>query len=1043
MVAVLISAMVFLGLTVAITGTLALSSRQTTASQRVTLKAQYAAESGLTRVLADARQSRDTAPNNPTFSKLMDWSKLIQRMQTPATLTDANMSLFAAHFCNLNTIPAAPVLETDYCVANDLPDIPNRFAVFTQFLSNGKLDQDERDTDDYESAVFGKGSLEDHGYATEDQYWQRVFSPTQRYVGQLDDETRFKVSFGLKAVKVEYRAGGVYRFVFEPRDSVSEGIVIGPQQNVLATRKIKRSYQHQYFIDIAPPSYAYYLSLTNRQSVDDATLNGTRTTRVYFNAKTLLDGPVHTNEQFYFTDNPWFSDEVTSSGCLTGLQSTTNPITCVDANQLEQSLSQEAIENNNGADASVTNGEFSGYTTAGLTAPEFVKDNATPDAGAQPWRYRGEYDASLKRLPTSSQIQEDLARTKGILVKTADDPPVASSENPLENTYYNSSSTALPNALRQSVTVGLLATTDTEANTSVHWHGVNQDGTQAVRQLIRIQAVKKVSNCPAAPTAMKVLVSRNICAGGSSSFDANYLPDKDTYTTAAASDDPAPGANWTLDNATAPGLSFVPQGSSVTGKNIVNVKSTDTQTGVRTITATFPGLASQSAQLTVTPATTTIPGRRQLSVANNTDSRSLEEGSGTVVNGLSAQVGLGSVGSGPCTRYAIQENAAQNFSWSVTPNQPGVFALTQTTTTTNTNGFTVGSLPAGVTQMQFVINATVTDLENRQTTMIVDTIVVTKKSAGSERKPARVSRPRARLTSANTCPGGGERKAYPWPVFIDILIDKDGNSFYREFPSAQRTHWTLPSDGTSVPFTAGQSLKDIVLFVQGGVHVRTLHERDELSDPSETASRSIASFFKTTIATEGNIVVSNDLRYEQPPCTSVPTRDAATGAVTRASCPPSDVRRNALGLFTSGGNVVLSYGGLPNPALHAVVMASGEDKQIEVAGMRISDPNEAGCNTTGANNPELLGAVTVLGGLIQDRFGKFGRLSTTNGEIECGYERNMTYDPRMRDNAYTPPGFPQVTNQPWLVKIYTSQQPSNHITDDSPLPLQPGYSRNK
>ncbi|WP_051195673.1 DUF4900 domain-containing protein [Meiothermus rufus] len=72
------------------------------------------------------------------------------------------------------------------------------------------------------------------------------------------------------------------------------------QRNVLV--------QGEYRFLLTNGSFARYALFTNRHRTRS-------NTGVWFTASTLFDGPVHTNERFRFSFNPWFGGYVTSAGC--------------------------------------------------------------------------------------------------------------------------------------------------------------------------------------------------------------------------------------------------------------------------------------------------------------------------------------------------------------------------------------------------------------------------------------------------------------------------------------------------------------------------------------------------------------------------------------------------------------------------------------------------------------------------------------------------------------------------------------------------------
>ncbi len=137
---------------------------------------------------------------------------------------------------------------------------------------------------------------------------------------------------------------------------------------------------------------------------------------------------------------------------------------------------------------------------------------------------------------------------------------------------------------------------------------------------------------------------------------------------------------------------------------------------------------------------------------------------------------------------------------------------------------------------------------------------------------------------------------------------------------------------------------------------------------------------QTTVTASGDITIQGNIVYQNPPNPSDPTSNPT----------------NVLGLYSSGGNVVVGASAPNNLTIHAVLMAgssSSVSSQIYVSGYNVGSPR---------------GTVTLLGGVIEQYYGPFG---TVNGQgvQQTGYGRNFTYDTRM-SRGVSPPYFP-TTNQ--------------------------------
>lgn len=65
--------------------------------------------------------------------------------------------------------------------------------------------------------------------------------------------------------------------------------------------------QGEYRFEVGQSSFARYAYFTNRDSSTNS--------QIWFTGDTMIDGPVHTNGNFAFYQDPWFGGRVTSAGC--------------------------------------------------------------------------------------------------------------------------------------------------------------------------------------------------------------------------------------------------------------------------------------------------------------------------------------------------------------------------------------------------------------------------------------------------------------------------------------------------------------------------------------------------------------------------------------------------------------------------------------------------------------------------------------------------------------------------------------------------------
>ena len=139
---------------------------------------------------------------------------------------------------------------------------------------------------------------------------------------------------------------------------------------------------------------------------------------------------------------------------------------------------------------------------------------------------------------------------------------------------------------------------------------------------------------------------------------------------------------------------------------------------------------------------------------------------------------------------------------------------------------------------------------------------------------------------------------------------------------------------------------------------------------------------QTTIAATGNITIQGNLQYQTAPNPADPTSNPT----------------NLLGLYSSGGDIVIGPSAPNNVIIQAVMMggSSGStyNSSVTVAGYNTGSPR---------------GAVNLLGGVIEKYYGPFGTFNPSTGVQTAGYTRSFTYDTRM-DRGFAPPYFP-TTNQ--------------------------------
>ncbi|CAM4139122.1 DUF4900 domain-containing protein [Deinococcus marmoris] len=259
--------------------------------------------------------------------------------------------------------------------------------------------------------------------------------------------------------------------------------------------------------------------------------------------------------------------------------------------------------------------------------------------------------------------------------------------------------------------------------------------------------------------------------------------------------------------------------------------------------------------------------------------------------------------------------------------------------------------------------------------------------------------------------GGQERQRISYKqsgVTVELSYGQNGTLFIENngawVPAGRDAAGTVgPAGG---PFATVNPFNGVI-SVDGG-KIANLNGGPNVAQ-SGLAGASIASFAGVTVAATGDVNITSSLKYTVPPCGGQNTETAA------APCDRQDAQ-NILGIYASGktnadgskvaANINLispkscpdGIGNCPNigtnPQIHAVLMASQGAVQVE--GYDQGAPDNS------------LGKVNLIGGIIEDYYGAFGK---TDGR---GYGRNFVYDQRTYD-GFSPPAFP--TQKDWSIVL--------------------------
>lgn len=195
-----------------------------------------------------------------------------------------------------------------------------------------------------------------------------------------------------------------------------------------------------------------------------------------------------------------------------------------------------------------------------------------------------------------------------------------------------------------------------------------------------------------------------------------------------------------------------------------------------------------------------------------------------------------------------------------------------------------------------------------------------------------------------------------------------------------------------------------VIYKNGGVSILGPGRGNYTDSNSVVQARpALASFSGITLAATGDVTVRSDLAMSQTPCRY---DEYASVQVT----PPCSDRQNVLGMFSSGGNVIVGRQTPDNVVLQTAMMAS--QKEFTVDGYDDADRGSRGAvNFTGSLVEKYYGANGSFGTRtvqVCTKYNSNGSCKTyanQNQAYEAGYGRDYSYDRRFLDGL-SPPYYP-------------------------------------
>lgn len=182
-----------------------------------------------------------------------------------------------------------------------------------------------------------------------------------------------------------------------------------------------------------------------------------------------------------------------------------------------------------------------------------------------------------------------------------------------------------------------------------------------------------------------------------------------------------------------------------------------------------------------------------------------------------------------------------------------------------------------------------------------------------------------------------------------------------------------------------------VVYADGNVSRLGGPVRKTANNP-KTAAPAIAAFAQMTLVANGNLVITRDIKYEDPPCSTTPVREK-NNTVTPATCTNLEAL-NVFGIYTQKDNIEIGT---------SRTTADNAPDDVTIHGVLMSSTGVVTVQSYNTGSPR--GSVNLVGGIIENRYGAFGTFSGKTAKT--GYGRTFTYDPRMYSTV-SPPYFPTI-----------------------------------
>ncbi len=225
---------------------------------------------------------------------------------------------------------------------------------------------------------------------------------------------------------------------------------------------------------------------------------------------------------------------------------------------------------------------------------------------------------------------------------------------------------------------------------------------------------------------------------------------------------------------------------------------------------------------------------------------------------------------------------------------------------------------------------------------------------------------------------------------------------------------------------AGTSNFNGVIYVDGNIKRFTGPPRPNGAATAANTAPAIASFAQLDVVTNKDVRVTGDLKYQTPVCDGA-LRRGSNGNVIVPNCTndPGSVK-NVLGIYAAGD------GGGKNSGICEFPNSNGNPGNIcfgaNNTGSSLNAPGNLEVDATLMANYKVdlenwkkapcSGTLSIMGGVITNNDGVYGRFYSSNGKCANGVFPRFTYDPRF-SNGLAPPFFPTVK----LAQLMSAAQP--------------------